>query len=158
MDRRSTVSHTCLHITEKENKHGWIITWREAILPKVIGFQRRPPYPIPQSTSRLFNLRLTSLLLPLTNSKVRVRSLCLPAVSLALPQICFARSVPSVTCLPSITRRQLAPNDIPLFWPLIGRSSSERKQEINSRGPLDSTGGVFKELARWTLPITNHKM
>lgn len=49
MDRRSTVSHTRLHITEKENKHGWIITWREAILPKVIGFQRNPLTPSPKA-------------------------------------------------------------------------------------------------------------
>ncbi|CAG03456.1 unnamed protein product [Tetraodon nigroviridis] len=76
----------------------------------------------------------------------------------AHPFHCSTIDVASVTRLPGITRRLLALDDIPLFLTLTGRSSMERGQEINSGGPPDSTGGVFKELACWTLPITKHKI
>lgn len=149
LDRMRTVSHT-LHYTEGENNRGWIIHWQEAAHPtkKWLNFRNSSPN---VDATLLFNLKLSPPT-PLFCNKDEGQ--CVPLMFwLLLPP-----SGASVTRLPGIRRRPFAPDDIPLFSMLTGRSSSELGQEINSRGPPDSTGGVFKEQACWTLPITKHKM
>lgn len=106
LDQISTVSHTRLHSTERENNHGWAIDWQEAALlkkkkrkKKGLDFRTSPPN---VEVMLLFNLKLSCFFLPVIKTRVSVCPPCSgPCTPLQWHQLLICQASHIVHSLPT---------------------------------------------------------